>query len=364
VGLDTERVLAVMRGEARGPRASLARAGLWALSVVYSAVITVYWLMYRTGILRRVRLRPIVVSVGNITVGGTGKTTTIQYLGRLLTARGRRTAVLSYGYRAAGKDDVSVVSDGKGVLKSASEAGDEAVLLARSLPGVPVLIGRRRVLSGAEAERRFRPDVLLCDDAFQYWRLYRNVDLLLVDALEPWGYGYVLPRGLMREPKRQARRASAFLVTHADLAPPDRLAALVDELAAMGRPVWTAHHEPRGIVDLSGKPVDKVSALRGLRVLAVSSLGDPASFEATLQNAGASVVPCRFADHHRYSAEEIGAVQKRAAAEGLRLVTTAKDAVKLSCLAEGRDWWVLDIALAIDKADSFDQWVNRITNEN
>jgi tetraacyldisaccharide 4'-kinase len=132
----------------------------------------------------------------------------------------------------------------------------------------------------------------------------------------------------------------------------------------MGRPVWTAHHEPRGIVDLSGKPVDKVSALRGLRVLAVSSLGDPASFEATLQNAGASVVPCRFADHHRYSAEEIGAVQKRAAAEGLRLVTTAKDAVKLSCLAEGRDWWVLDIALAIDKADSFDQWVNRITNEN
>lgn len=356
--------MAVMRGEERGPRASLARVGLWALSLVYAAVISIYWHLYRLGVLRRVRLRPVVFSVGNITVGGTGKTTTIQYLSRLLTERGRRTAILSYGYRAAGKDDVSVVSDGAQIQMTASDAGDEAVLLARSLPGVPVLIGRRRVLSGAEAERRFRPDVLLCDDAFQYWRLERDVDLLLVDAVEPWGYGYVLPRGLMREPKGQAKRASAFLVTHANLARPDRLDALVEELSAMARPVWTARHEPRGLVDLEGNAAGELEALRGLRVLAVSSLGDPSSFEATLRSAGATVVPCRFADHHRYTSDEIRAVEERAAADGLRLVTTAKDAVKLHGAAETGRWWVLEIALAIDGAESFDQWVLDKTTEN
>lgn len=364
VGLDTERVLAIMRGDERGVAASLSRAGLWALSVLYGLVIGAYWLLYRFGVLRRVCLRPIVISVGNLTVGGTGKTTTIQYLARLLTSHGRSAAILSYGYRAAGKDDVNVVSDGENTLMTAADAGDEAVLLARSLPGVPVLIGRRRVLSGAEAERLFRPDVLLCDDAFQYWRLKRDVDLVLVDAVEPWGYGYVLPRGLLREPKRQARRADAFLVTHADLAPAEQLAALVNELAAMGRPVWTARHEARGISDLEGRTAGGLDALCGQRVLAVSSLGDPSSFEATLRNTGAEVIPCRFADHHRYTVDDIRSVQKRAAADELRLVTTAKDAVKLLGIADCQAWWVLDIALAIDEAGSFDKWVIGKTIEN
>ncbi|HEY3414560.1 MAG TPA: tetraacyldisaccharide 4'-kinase [Armatimonadota bacterium] len=360
----TDRVLAIMRDEEQGAGASAARFVLWLVSGVYTAVITLYWLMYRAGMLRKVRLRAVVLSVGNVTVGGTGKTTTIQYLGSLLARNGTRAAVLSYGYRAGDKDAVNVVSDGECVRMTAAAAGDEAVLLARALPGTPVLIGRRRVLSGAEAERRFAPDVLLCDDAFQYWRLHRDVDLVLVDAVEPWGYGYVLPRGLLREPKRQLRRADAILITHSDLVTPQRLNALKAEVGAMGAPVWTARHAPCGLTDLEGGNPAPADALKGAAVLAVSSLGDPASFEATLTMLGAAVTPCRFADHHRYTQAEVAEVEERARESGLRIVTTAKDAVKLEGLASAESWRVLGVTLAVDDSESFDTWILQYTRRD
>lgn len=350
----TERVLALMRGEGSGPKASAARAGLRALSGLYAFGIGVYWMMYRTGLLRRVRLKPVVISVGNLTVGGTGKTTTIQFLARALTSEGLKVAVLSYGYRAASKDSVGIVSDESGVLMKAGEAGDEAVLLARSLPGVPVLIGRRRVLSGAIAQERFKPDVLLCDDAFQYWRLERDIDLLLVDAVEPWGYGHVLPRGLLREPKRMASRADAILMTHADLVDADQRTALRRELVTFGRPVWTARHAPHALTDLDGRTTD---ALAERPVLAVSSLGDPVSFEATLRNMGAVVTPHRFPDHHRYTVEDVRLVERIARDNRLSIVTTAKDAVKIREMATRDAWWVLQIALALDEDNTFRLWI-------
>lgn len=357
----TEQVLALMRGEGSGPRAAAARAGLRALSGLYAFGIGVYWLMYRSRLLRRVRLKPVVISVGNLTVGGTGKTTTIQFLARALTSEGLKVAILSYGYRAASKDSVGIVSDESGVLMEAGEAGDEAVLLARSLPGVPVLIGRRRVLSGAIAQERFQPDVLLCDDAFQYWRLERDIDLLLVDAVEPWGYGHVLPRGLLREPKRMARRADAFLMTHADLVDADHRTALRHELETFGRPVWTARHAPLSLTDLEGRATVALDEIAGLSVLAVSSLGDPASFEATLRNMGAVVTPHRFPDHHCYTNEDVRQMERIARDNRLSIVTTAKDAVKIREMATPDAWRVLQIALALDEDNTFRLWILQTT---
>lgn len=367
----TERILALMRGEGRGLKPALGRAGLWLLSRLYAFGIGVYWGMYRFRILKRVRLRPTVVSVGNITVGGTGKTTTIQYLARAMMSADLRPAVLSYGYRAADKTAVGIVSDGATLRMSTREAGDEAVLLARSLPGVPVLIGRRRVISGAEAERLFQPDVLLCDDAFQYWRLARDLDLVLVDASEPWGYGHVLPRGLLREPKSRLRRADAVLLTHVDLVSADRRDALAAELGRLGffadgaRPLFFARHAPCGLSWLEGGNAAAIDSLHGLPVLAVSSLGDPASFEAGLERAGAEVTPMRFPDHHHYTHAEARAVEDAARVQGCRLVTTAKDAVKLSRFAQPATWWVLDITLDVENGPAFQEWVlNRVKTSN
>lgn len=360
----TERILALMRGEGRGLKPAAARAGLRVLSWLYAFGIGAYWQMYRVGLLRRVRLKPAVISVGNLTVGGTGKTTTIQYLARLLCAEGVRVAILSYGYRAASKDAVGIVADEDGLRMEASEAGDEAVLLARSLPGVPVLIGRRRVISGAVAQERFRPDVLLCDDAFQYWRLERDVDLLLVDAVEPWGYGAVLPRGLLREPKRMAARADAILMTHADLVDPARRDALRRELEAFRRPVWAARHAPTTLTDLDGHATEGLETLKGRRVLAASSLGDPASFEATLRNLGAVVTPMRFPDHHRYTLNDVRRVEQAAREENLTIVTTEKDAVKVHDLAAPGAWQALRIALAVDEETAFVTWVRNATKKS
>lgn len=376
----TDRILALMRGEGRGLRPGLSRFGLWILSRLYAFGIGAYWSMYRYGILKRERLRPYVISVGNITVGGTGKTTTIQYLAGILQSANLHPAILSYGYRAGDKAAVAIVSDGREMLMTPGESGDEAALLAGTLPGVPVLIGRRRVLSGAEAERRFRPDVLLCDDAFQYWRLERDLDLVLVDATEPWGYGHVLPRGVLREPKQRIRRADAVIVTHADLVAPTRLDALVEELGRMGfaslppsstsargaaRPLFLARHSPSGLSWMEGGSAADMDALRGLRVLAVSSLGDPASYEATLVRAGADVESLRFPDHHGYTTDEVRAAEASSHATGRRLVTTAKDAVKLRGMVTDREWRVLDITLDVDNEPAFREWVlNRVRTSN
>lgn len=357
-----ERALALMRGEGRGPKAALARAGLWLLSLLYGAGITIYWWLYRFGVLRRVRPRAFVISVGNLTVGGTGKTTAIQHLARRIQGNGLRVAILSYGYRAASRDSVSVVSDGISPLMGVDDAGDEATLLAESLPGAAVLIGRRRALSSAVAEERFEPDVLLCDDAFQYWRLARDLDILLVDAVEPWGYGHLLPRGLLREPKRQARRADAILITHSDLVEPARVDALRRELEASGHPVWLARHEPHRLVNLASGQVRRLEDLRGAAVTAVSSLGDPASFEKTLERLGARVCGARYPDHHHYTSADVASVEGCAADSNRMLVTTAKDAVKIRRLGTRCPWWVLEIALHIADEDTFHAWLNQVIN--
>ena len=348
----TEREAALLRiisGEARGFKASLARGGLRALSWLYLGVMGEYRRMFDRNQLKRTTLSPVVISVGNLTVGGSGKTTTVLRLARELQSAGHTPAILSYGYRAGKRTDCQVVSDRESVLMSADEAGDEAVLLAESLPGVPVLIGRRRVVSGAEAVRRFSPDVLICDDAFQYWRLARDIDLLLIDAVEPWGYGYVLPRGLLREPKSSARRATAVILTHADLVSPERLAELKTEAERYTTPVFTARHAPLNASELRAE-------IKGQTVIAPSSLGDPTGFESTLADLGAVLEPRRFPDHHRYTEEDVRNLEREATSRSSHIVTTAKDWVKIRQWADERLWRVLRIWLEVDDEEAFRTW--------
>ena len=344
-----EALLGIVSGEARGYKATLARGGLRALSWLYLGVITQYHRMYDCNLLKKVTLSPVVISVGNLTVGGSGKTTTVLHLARELQSAGHLPAILSYGYRAGKRTDCQVVSDRERVLMSAAEAGDEAVLLAESLPGVPVLIGRRRVVSGAEAVRRFSPDVLICDDAYQYWRLDRDIDLLLIDAVQPWGYGYVLPRGLLREPKSAARRATAVIITHADLVSTERLEKLKSEVQRYTAPVFTARHAPLNASELLGE-------VEGKTVLAPSSLGDPTGFESTLADIGAVLEPRRFPDHHRYTEEDVRNLEREAGKRRSLIITTAKDWVKIRQWADERLWRVMRISLAVDDEHTFRSW--------
>lgn len=354
-----ERWRELVLGGARSPGAAVVRGGLWALSGIYGGVISAYRGAYDLGLLHTVQAGCRVVSVGNLTVGGTGKSTTVRWLACHLKERGARVAILSYGYRAGSEEAVTVVSDGRQILVPASVSGDEPRMLAEALPGVPVLIGKRRQLSAAEAVRRFGAQVCVLDDAFQYWQLVKDLEIALIDARCPFGGDYLLPRGLLREPPRQLRRADAVIVTNGQwLAEPER-AALRDRIRRLNpkASLAEARHAASGLRSLrpcSGEDspacLEGPCLLAGRRVLALSSLGNPEGFERMLTGMGAEIVPARYPDHHHYRPQELRGEIERARRSGCAaIVTTEKDSVKID-----PDWtdsfpvWVLAVELAFD----------------
>lgn len=344
----------IVRGETRGalgaPVGAAARGALAALAAGYAVVVAAYRTAYDWHWLRPESLPCPVVSVGNLTVGGTGKTTTTRWLARRLLARGVRPAILSRGYRSAAGGAPLVVSDPDGIRLPTDQSGDEPQLLARSLPGVPVLIGRNRVASGRLACGEFGVGACLLDDGFQYWRLRKDVEIVLIDATCPLGYGALLPRGLLRESPRALRRADLVILTRVDLVEPE-LPTTIERVVRRWAPAvrWAgARHRFQALVALEGAAPAPLALLREGRWAALSSVARPDSFERTLATRGAGqIVPFRFPDHHRYSEGEIATVVRRAREAGCTaIVTTEKDAVKLDARwFAGMACWVLPIDL-------------------
>jgi tetraacyldisaccharide 4'-kinase len=344
----------LVSGEERAWWASSARTGLWALSGIYAGIVSGYRAGFDLGLLKTTRLPCPVLGIGNITVGGTGKTTTVRWLVRRLQEWGVHPAVLSYGYRAgAGKKErnaVTVVAGPEGIRTPVSLSGDEPQMLARSLPGVPVLIGRKRIYSGQQAWDEFRADACVLDDSFQYWRLEKDLELLLVNAANPFGYGHLLPRGMLREPLRGLRRAGGVILTHAAAVSTDerqRLRARIEKLKP-GIAVAEAVHEPVRLRDHQSGALLGTETLREGRWLALSGLGQPESFENSLVQLGArEAAPARFRDHHAYTVEELEEARARVRSEGLAgIVTTEKDAVKIPAeWLEGCNCAVLEVDL-------------------
>jgi len=329
-----------------GVAADATRGFLGGCARLYDAGLEAYLVAETLGLRRRGHLPLPVVSVGNLSVGGTGKTPMTQRLCRRLQAKGRRVAVLSRGHGGS-TTGVGVVSDDAGqVHLSAAQAGDEPVLLARILPGVPVLVGKDRRLSGRQALRRFGLDVIILDDGFQFWQLARDLDIVLLDARRPFDNGFPLPRGLLREPKRHLRRAGVVVATRAGgLTASERVALAADVRAlAPDAPLFFAGHRAVGFVPASdlAAPLLPLETLAGRVVHAVSAIAQPESFRRTLEReAGARVLSLRaWGDHHRFSAEEARAAL-RDAAGAAALVMTEKDAVK----------WPASEELGADAAD-------------
>jgi tetraacyldisaccharide 4'-kinase len=271
-----------------------------------------------------------VISVGNLTTGGTGKTPTVQWIARHLQAENRKVAVVARGYGGTLSVQGAVVSDGRAILLDAHAAGDEPLLHARSLPGVPVVIGRDRVAAVQRAVRDFAPDVVVLDDAFQFWSLARDLDLVLLDARRPFDNGHLLPRGRLREPPAALSRASAVLLTRTDAASAEQRQAARESIARYSdAPVFEASHAPVALRDERDGSQCALQALQGARVYAVSALADNAGFGVTLRGCGADVVhhlPRR--DHYRWREAEVQRVLEAARRAGAIVVTTEKDAVK------------------------------------
>jgi len=337
-----ERVAGSPSTVASTPRARLVRAwreGLpapwdWLLGaavVGYRAGLALHRAAYATGLRRTDTLPCAVVAVGNLTVGGTGKTPMVEWLARALRAGGRRVVVLSRGYGRRAASPVTVVSDRDRVLATVEEAGDEPILLARRLPGVPVVVGSDRHQTGSAALERFGADVLVLDDGFQQQRLRADVAVVCLDAQAPWGHRGLLPRGSLREPPRAIGRAHLLVLTHP--AGVTHRAAVEAEVRrhAGGVPIAHATYEPEGGVDARTGAAVPLESLRGRPVLAFAGIAAPERFAATLRGLGTNLRELAvFPDHHAYRPADVTTLEARARAAGAAvLVTTEKDAVRL-----------------------------------
>jgi tetraacyldisaccharide 4'-kinase len=305
-----------------------------------------------------------VVSVGNLAVGGTGKTPTVELVALWLTEDGRRVAILSRGYRRRPGGPVELVSDGGEPRLPAEQAGDEPLLLARRLPGVAVVVGADRLAAGRWAVGELQPDVVLLDDGFQQRRLLKDLEIVCLDARTPWGPGGLFPRGTLREPPSALGRADLVVLTRADGR--RNLAGLLQEIRqyAGAAPCLAADYAIEGLRDLhSGAPQPR-AAIAGRGVLAFAGIAAPERLAEALAGLGAIVRgTVAFPDHHRYAPSDLDAVTRRARAQGASLlVTTEKDAVRLEPSASGPGAdaslpvWVLSVRLEAAAGAPVDAW--------
>lgn len=328
-----------------GRGAELMGSFLHALSFLFSGIVQLRWYLYQHRILRNKPLGCLVVVVGNLTVGGTGKTPVVEKFARTLNERGRKVAILSRGYKSK-KEPVlkkiwrkishgeetppKIVSNGKNILLDSEEAGDEPYMLACNLPGVVVLCDKNRVKAGSFAIRRFGCDTLILDDGFQYLPLKGRLNLLLVDKTNPFGNQHLLPRGILREPIKHLSRATYIFLTKSDGTRDDALLELIREHNSTAEIIECAHR-PQFLQAVHGEERLPLSALKGARIASFSGIASPESFEDMLRAFGAEIrYNQRFLDHHRFTRAEIEHLYAQAGQGEIEMiVTTEKDAVRL-----------------------------------
>ena len=328
-----------------GRAAEVMATFLYGLSFLFSGIVQLRYYLYEHRILRNKPLGCLVVVVGNLTVGGTGKTPVVEKFARILTERGRKVAILSRGYKSkkeplpkklwrkfthAEEDPPKIVSDGENVLLDSEIAGDEPYMLARNLPGVVVLCDKNRVKAGSFAIRKFGCDTLILDDGMQYLPLKGKLNLLLVDKTNPFGNQHLLPRGILREPIKHLNRGSYIFLTKSDGNRDEALLELIRENNPEAEIIECAH-KPQFLQSPETSERLPLDALNGARIAAFSGIASPESFENMLRQFGAEIrYNQRFLDHHRFSRFEIERLYKKAGELELdMIVTTEKDAVRL-----------------------------------
>ncbi len=338
-------VLEVIFDQRKGKRATVVRGVLLALSRGFLGAVKGRQFLYDARLLRDTTLGVQVIAIGNLTVGGTGKTPVVEKFARELKDQGRTVAILSRGYRSKPppltrrlvdrllfrreSTPPRVVSDGRSLLLNSEMAGDEPYMLASNLKDVVVLVDKDRVKSGRFAIEKFGCDTLLLDDGFQYWKLRgRRMDVVLIDCQQPFGNEHLLPRGTLREPPTHLARASTIFITKSD----GDTSALRQRIAEYNREAGIIEciHQPLYFEDVFTGERHGLDFIKGRKVASLSGIAQPESFERSLVKVGAELVYSkRFADHHRFTQQEVlNAINRSKKREARLIITTQKDAVR------------------------------------
>lgn len=372
----------VIFGRARGFRATMMRFFMRALSGVFRMIVQIRIWRYRSGWRPQRHLGTQVVAIGNITVGGTGKTPVVELLARSLRDEGRRVAILSRGYKSKKLSEPQkwqtkrgeavpseqmpkVVSTGSALLLDSKYAGDEPFMLARNLDGVAVVVDKNRVKGGLFAVGQLEADTLLLDDGMQYLDLAHSIDIVLVDSGSPFGTEALLPRGTLREPPKNLRRASYILITKCNGSSNE---ALISRIRRYNRTaeIIECTHGPIHLENVFTRERQPLEFLKDKWVGAISAIAVPEAFEGSLERLGARVeIRRRFSDHYRFSRREVDKFMHRCVERDMDLiVTTEKDAVRFP-LPQSIDVPVYFLRIEVEILKGQDVWdclIQRLCN--
>jgi tetraacyldisaccharide 4'-kinase len=325
------------------------------ISGVYGQITRLRKFSYRKSIAKSHSLPCMVISIGNITLGGTGKTPMTIYLAELMKRMGRKVAILSRGYKGEAEKKGGLVSDGRKVFMTPDQAGDEPFMMAGLLKDVPVFVGSNRFENGRIAMEKFQPDVILLDDGFQHLQLKRDIDLVLLDHANPFGNGRLLPRGPLREPLSALSRGDAFIMTRSDC-PEGRLSDLLKNQIGQ-KPVFKTRHLSYicHVSDGKGNCPIEPDFIKGKKGFAFSGIAKNSDFRDSLKGFAFALTGfSEFPDHHNYKEEELASIGRKAIAQKADfLVTTQKD---FSRIGHAKDWSlplvVIGIKISFDNQTS------------
>ena len=348
------------------------------LSIVFSQIIKIRYFLYDKRLLKNSPLGCLVIVVGNITVGGTGKTPVVEKLAKTLQQNGRKVGIISRGYKSKNESlskkilrfvtngavtPPKIVSDGKNVLLGSKLAGDEPYMLANNLPGVVVVCDKNRVKAGYFAIKDFGCDTLVLDDGFQYLKLKGSLNICLVDSTNPFGNEHLLPRGILREPLHRLSKADYILITKTkNIQQCEELHQTIRNHNSLAKIIY-CKHTPRFLVDIKSKEEKNLDFIKEKKVAVFSGIAYPESFEGTIKEQGAEIIYTkRFLDHHRFSAGEIKTVFMEAFASGAEMIlTTEKDAVRLPKIFPKIPLYYLRLEIdLLSHEDDFDSLARRI----
>jgi tetraacyldisaccharide 4'-kinase len=358
----------IMKKGSEARFSSVSEFVLYLFSVVYGIVVRIRACLYENGIARSKRLPCKVVSIGNVTLGGTGKTPLTLYVAELLKRSGYKVVVISRGYGGRSEKSGGILSDGNAIFMDAEQGGDEPCLMATSLRGIPVIVGANRHMAGEKAMRSFGPDVLLLDDAFQHIQLQRDLDICLCDARKPFGNRHLVPRGRLREPVSHLRRAHAIVLTRYSMSEkmPEADRVTIEKYAP-GRPVFRCSHMPAGLKNPATGKTHGAGTVTGRKVVAFSGIAENDDFAAMLCGIGADIAGfMSFADHHPYSETDVKEILQTAKDLNVDyIVTTEKDYVRIGKrMATSFPTLVFMISISFgEDADAFESFIkNRLSN--
>ena len=328
-------ILSIINGERNDLSAKIISIFLSILEIIYLSAVKGRELFYKFGIFNSYDVDSQVISIGNITTGGTGKTPLVEKLASDLNVKGKKVVVLSRGYRSRGNGP-KIISDGSEIFTDVDEAGDEVYMMAAHLADIPVIKGKNRYKAAKMAVDNFSPDIIILDDSFQHWKMERDLDIVVIDALNPFGYNHLIPRGLLREPPSALKRADMVIISRSDQVSKGKISKIKNTICKYNNDVniYISNHRAIRVDTLastSEEVVDSTDHLNNKKALALSGIGNPESFIKGLKELGIDVVEsANYPDHYYYNDEDVMDIAMQAQlSEAEMVITTDKDAVKL-----------------------------------